>query len=445
MQGFLLACLLGGGSNRTDAYSLLYLRPVTIICLVAMLMVPTRWDFRPVRAPLLLLGALAALTLIQLVPLPPSVWLQLPARAHFAGAAIGLDGHQPWRPISLTPDLTLNSFLALFVPLAVLVGFAGIRSDQRALFIQLAICAAVASAVLGVAQFASGGLNLYARNSGDVPSGLFSNRNHQAAFLDCGLILIATWVRLPAHGLRPAFRLGIGGSAALLLLVVVIATGSRSGTLLALLACAYAAVTLAVGPARSATKRWRRLLPQVTIVAVVLGLAGIMMFAGRAVSFDRFTGFDPDAEQRIRALPTLFTMWRDFMPVGSGFGSFDPAFRMFEPDAMLHPAYFNHAHNDWLELGLSGGLPALVLLATFVVWAILRLVESFRAEPTGSALCARAGGLILLILGAASITDYPIRTPLLSAFLALGCALLGSARHDRDDAGEHGQGTPRLQ
>jgi O-antigen ligase len=442
LLAFLLTCLLGGGSNRTDVLSLLYLRPVTVVCLVAMLAVPTDWEFARVRTPLLLLGCLAALMLVQLVPLPPSIWLHLPARDQFAGAALGLDGQQPWRPISLTPDLTLNSLLALLVPLTALVGFAGIRPDQRSVLIQLAIGATVVSAVLGVAQFAGGGLNLYARNSGDVPSGVFSNRNHQAAFLDCGVVLIATWLRNPAERLHHRHvRQAIGAGLALLLFTVVIATGSRSGTLLALLACVYGAVTLA----RTSSGSGKPLLTRVVIVAVVLGFGGIMVFAGRAVSVDRLLGFDADAEQRIRAIPTLLTMWRELMPVGSGFGSFDPTFRVFEPDAMLHPAYFNHAHNDWLEFGLSGGLPALVLLAIFVVWVIVRAVGSFRTQVTGPVLRARAGIMILVILGGASVTDYPIRTPLMAALVALACAWLASSRREGDGPEESEQGEPRLQ
>ncbi len=36
---------------------------------------------------------------------------------------------------------------------------------------------------------------------------------------------------------------------------------------------------------------------------------------------------------------------------------------MHEPDALLRADYANHAHNDWLEVALTGGLPALLILA----------------------------------------------------------------------------------
>lgn len=117
-------------------------------------------------------------------------------------------------------------------------------------------------------------------------------------------------------------------------------------------------------------------------------------------------------------------MLRDFMPIGSGFGSFDPVFRMYEPDELLHPGYFNHAHNDWLELALTGGLPALLLLAAFILWAGWRLYSSFRTPASDPALRVRSGGLVLLVLAGASVSDYPLRTPILAALLALACAWL---------------------
>jgi O-antigen ligase len=423
LLAFLLVCLAGGGSNRADIASLLYLRPLNVIFLVGMLIVPTQWDFRCVRMPLMLLGLLALLILAQLVPLPPSLWASLPGRAPFTEAAIALGG-QPWRPISVTPDLTLSSLLALLVPLTVLVGFAGIRSDQRTALIPLTIGAAVLSAVLGIVQFAGGqgAANLYERAL-NVPNGFFANRNHHAAFLASALVLISTWLRSPAHARWQGRRYWVGGLTAFLLLAVVIATGSRSGTLLALLALGYTAAT-AVGTSSGTLSARKALLLRVALAVTALLLIGFMLLAGRAVSLNRLFGFDPAGEQRIQAFPTLITMLRDFMPIGSGFGSFDPVFRMYEPDELLHPGYFNHAHNDWLELALTGGLPALLLLATFILWAGWRLYSSFRTPASDPALRVRSGGLVLLVLAGASVSDYPLRTPILAALLALACAWL---------------------
>lgn len=386
-----------------------------------MLIIPAERNWRRVRAPLALLGLLAVTMLVQLIPLPPSIWNHLPGHAPLADALVALSGEQPWRPISLTPDLTINSLLSLLVPLTVLVGFAGIRPDQRLALVPMMIGVAVASAVLGIIQFPGGSespANLYSYSM-PVPNGWFANRNHHAAFLACALVLIATWVRFPARSHRHNLqRYAFAGLAALLLLAVVIATGSRTGTLLALVALVYAATVTSGGLSR------RNALALSAPVIAALVLVGIMLTTGRAVSLIRLFAFDPEAEQRVRAFPTLLVMFRDFMPVGSGFGSFDPVFRIYEPDTLLHSGYFNHAHDDWLELGITGGLPALIVLVLFALWVVARLLRSFRLPGSDIVRCARAGGVILLVLGAASISDYPLRTSLLAAFLALACAWL---------------------
>ena len=434
LVAFLGLCLVAGGSNRANVPQLLVLRPLTVITLFVMLVVPARRDFEVVRAPLVLLGLLAATIAVQLIPLPPFLWTRLPGHAPFTGAGIALGGIQPWRPISLTPDLTLNSLLALLVPATVLVGFAGLCPDQRTALVPLAIGAAATSAVLGILQFAGGGgvFLLYSVNWLGTPDGWFANRNHQAAFLVCGLALTAAWLRFPERSSAGARRRWwAAGPLALLLFSTVIASGSRSGTLLALVVLAHAAASLLRGSARrqlGARAARGTVAMRVAVVAVVPVVGGIMLFAGRAVALDRLFGFDAGQEERVQAYPTLFAMWRDFAWTGSGFGSFDPLFRMYEPDAMLKPTNFNHAHNDWLELGLTGGMPALVVLALFVGWAGLRMTRCWRVpHATATVLSARGAGIALLVLGAASMSDYPLRTPLMAALMALSCAWLAGS------------------
>ena len=56
---FWLVCALGGGSSRADTPALLLLRPATVACLFVFLIATIPSDWRVVRGPLLLLGALA--------------------------------------------------------------------------------------------------------------------------------------------------------------------------------------------------------------------------------------------------------------------------------------------------------------------------------------------------------------------------------------------------
>ena len=68
LVGFLILCLLGGGAARPDVLSLLYLRPLAIICLVALLVSPGKWEMDRFRFLFVLLGLFAVTMIVQLIP-----------------------------------------------------------------------------------------------------------------------------------------------------------------------------------------------------------------------------------------------------------------------------------------------------------------------------------------------------------------------------------------
>ncbi|MFI2901517.1 O-antigen ligase family protein, partial [Klebsiella aerogenes] len=89
---------------------------------------------------------------------------------------------------------------------------------------------------------------------------------------------------------------------------------------------------------------------------------------------------DAGADVRVHALPSVLAMIRIYFPAGSGFGGFDTIFRVHEPYALLKPTYFNHAHNDWLEILLDGGLPAALLLVVALGWWLRASIRVWRAS-----------------------------------------------------------------
>src|SRR3546814_13881846 len=65
-----------------------------------------------------------------------------------------------------------------------------------------------------------------------------------------------------------------------------------------------------------------------------------------------------------------------YWTAGSGFGSFAGAYKMFEPDNLLQEADFNHAHNDWAEVIITGGLPFALILAAAILWFVRTFAAS---------------------------------------------------------------------
>lgn len=426
--GFLTLCLLGGGSNRATVLSLLYLRPAAIAYIAALLVIGRPFTWSTVRMPLLLLCGVIVLALLQLVPLPPAWWAALPLRETLARSAAATGIAPVWRPMTLSPDLTVNALLAAVIPLAMLLGLASLTERQLRRLVLTLIVATFASAILGMVQFAGGANSpayLYAQHLEALPDGFFANRNHQAVFMSIGIVLLSVWPRcLNAHRLSGRTVLLVTAIGTMLLLAVAVATGSRSGTILAVGATLYTLATTS-GAGQIARGRHARWLRIAVLLAPLLITVALVVF-GRAVALDRLTGLSLDTEQRFKSMPVMLDMARSLYPLGSGLGTFDPAYRMVEPDALLHLSYFNHAHNDWLEALLTGGIPMILLIASFVLWWGVRMVGAVRRSPGGSGAIARAAALAILLLGLASITDYPLRTPLMGTILAILAGMLAT-------------------
>jgi len=434
--GFLVACFLFGGSSRPDNVLLLPLRAISLLCLLALLLLPGKLDFRAVRMPLLFLGAFAASMLIQLIPLPPSWWTALPGRDLYTVDAVR-DVVWAWHPITLSPDRTWNSLIATLTPLIVLVGYAGLRNEQRASLVTVLLYFAGGTILLGAAQLAAGpnsAFFYYTGRSEGLPTGFLANRNHQAALLVCVLPILRLWVLMPARSASFARYRGIAAlGIAAMLIPFILLTGSRMGTALILIGL------IGAWAVRPVALEWKgegraRLWGALAAVVLIAGVAALFVMQGRALSLDRLAVVGTADDPRVKFMPIVIDMARLFFPAGSGFGSFDLVFRGFEPNQDLRPTYFNNAHNDLAELALTGGLLAIAVLLAFVLWCGRQIPRVFRrrgAPANFSTYLARAGLFIILIFFLASLVDYPLRAPAISAVFAIAAcwvAAHGAAR-----------------
>ena len=441
---FALVLAFAGGASRFDEDQQAIVRMAAICVLLISL-----WslDLAPLlRQPALLLAGLAAylLLLLQLIPLPPALWAGLPGRGPYAAIAAEA-GAVGWRPLSLTPDLTLNALYALLPATAAAVAALYLDTRQRIWLARGVVAIAALSAVIGLIQTAAGegALRLYRITSDDAPVGLLANRNHQAALLSCALPFVGAVLgakRRDAGDPRPALVLALG--VATVLILAIISTGSRMGLGTCLLG--------SLGGVAAYKRAGRRLLPSRPALrlalasAVLLMLGAVTLAAARSGALERLAHTTRANETRAAMVEPLLTTTRAFLPFGSGFGSFDSVFRRFEPNSLLSTIYMNQAHNEPLQLAIEGGLPALLLLAGFLVWWGRSVPRALSSKASASARSLAIGWTAAtVILMVSSLVDYPLRTPLLSALFAVACveiARLGNRPPDHRRAGEAGRG-----
>lgn len=393
----------------------------------------------PYRLPLAFIGACFFLVGAQLVPLPPAVWTALPGHAIYREAAGAAGIAQPWRPISVAPDLTWAALVGLITPLATIIALAVITREQSKVIIPALLCAAIAAVILGLGQVGGGEdgpLRYYAVNSPDAPVGFFANRNHFAFFLAMMVPLLAVWARgggerrtsPAAHArmtlkLRPALAIaGLG-----LLVPMILLSGSRAAMVMAGALLAPAIILFLDG--RKVSFNRRTGIYALVGVALVTAAVAATILASRATAVARLIEEDPTADLRANYVRPTIEAIQSFFPFGSGFGTFDPVFRRFEPYAILTRKYVNHAHNELLEFPLEGGVFAIALMILLVGWWAYTSWRVWfgRGEARGDDL-AKVGSLIAGTLMVASLGDYPLRTPFMAALFTVAIVWMMGGR-----------------
>lgn len=368
----------------------------------------TRW-----AAALIALAVLVPL--ISLFPLPPGLWSSLPGRSGTI-EVLGLIGEPlGWRALTLDSEASWRSSLTLIPAVALFVATLNLSGAEHVRLAAITVAFAALTAVVSAAQVASAGewaiLETAHRAHG---TGLFSNRNHQAAFLIVAMLLAGALARIGRSGPLRISRL-VATVAILVLGAGVLATSSRAGALMLLMALPAALLGA--------------LIPKLGVRPVVLAVAGIVLVsaiaalspAGELVQ-SRFGAASDDLRLRFwKDIPVaIATYW----PWGSGLGTFPTVFQAFEQLDLVGPGFVNNAHNDYLELAVEGGLP--VLLAMLAGLALLvaggsNLVRS--SNRRGKILASAAWAAVLLLL-LHSIVDYPLRMLSLSGLFGMLAGML---------------------
>lgn len=425
LVGFLCILWLAGGASRADALGQVVVRGVSAGVLMAAALFSPKLSLSSVRPVAILLVCTLALPLMQLVPLPPEWWSGLPGRDMLLEAARLSGSPQPWRPLAIVPGATFNAAASLLVPVAVFVLVLQAGEIGRRWAMPTIVGLITASMVLGLLQFAGAGLNNpFINDSVGQVSGPMANRNHFALMLAIGCLLCPAWAFFGRR--RASWRAPAALGLVLIFVLTIIATGSRAGLLLGVVAICLGLFLARDGIRRELKHRPSWVLPAFTVGAVGMIVITILLTvnAERAVAIDRVFSVEIGQDMRHRAMPTIFEMIRTYSPVGTGFGSFDPVFRIYEPFALLKLTYFNHAHNDWLEVIVDGGLLGLVLLLASVIWWGWATIAAWRAGRNEDAQLARVGSGILLLIMVASLVDYPARTPIIMALLIMAATWL---------------------
>lgn len=422
---YLFACLiLGGSAQGIWENMILQLAGVGIIAWAAM--DRSNEPLAPAARQLLLLGILAITVIaLQLIPLPASVWTHLGPRQAIAEGFRVLGVALPPQPLSLAPASGLDALLGIIPPLAIFAAMVRSRAYRPQWLAIALIAGTITGIALGALQVASSGAiqspwYLYEETSTGRGVGFFANADHMATLLIIAIPFLAAIIAAArtASMQRYSAVVAIVIGAALLVLVGLALNGSLAGYGLAL--PVIAASLLVILPPAS------RLRPWIVVLSALLMIGAVSALETTAIGSGSIGAHASNAvESRSQLLSTTSKAAADFMPFGSGFGSFRSVYHLYEQPQQVTEIYVVHAHNDYVELALELGVAGIILTLLFLAWWAAAVWRTSRTEAGPFARAAAIASAAVLIH---SFADFPLRTAAIAACFGMCMALLADSR-----------------
>lgn len=433
---FLVFCLLLGGSAQAIVGNLaLRLSAIALLAWACLSPAVAESSPRGQRSLSVIIWLTFALLLLQLIPLPPTLWTALPGRTFVADGLALLRQPLPWMSWSLAPYDTFAAILTLLVPSAVLVAMLRARAFSPALLVGALLAGTLAGSLLGIVQVGGGERwYLYQHSAFNAAAGFFANSNHMATLLLVSIPFLAALAmersNLTADRGQRASVFAVALAVGAVLLIAILFNGSFA---ILLLGIPVALATL-IMIAKSGGRR-RFLLARATM----LGLGALAAIALVGAAMTGLRGNRESYDTRVEIWSTTIKALDQVGLAGSGVGSFPGYYRRFEDPARVTSTYVNHAHNDYLEIAVEAGPPGVMLLVAFLTWWLSTSVRIWRDPESG--LHARAATIATATILLHSLVDYPLRTAAIDAVMAM-CLALMLLRQARPLASEPNQLRP---
>jgi len=277
-------------------------------------------------------------------------------------------------------------------------------------------------------------------------TGTFVNRNHLAGYLEMTLaigigLMMATSTSAERinswrHRVRGLIKLLLSPKLVLrlvlaMMVIALVLTRSRMGNtaffssmmvagLISLMTFRIQSGSIRDMFSRRETRATVILLS--SLMVIDLFIVGTWFGVEKVVARIERSSVRHDADRVEVTLNTL-KLWQDYRLVGAGGGSFHAVYPRYRPDSI--GAYYDHAHEDYLEIAADTGIIGLGLLGLMVLISFVVALSALyrRRDPLmrGMAFASLMGIIALLIH---STVDFNLQIPANSAtfmvILALG-------------------------
>lgn len=420
----LAACWALGGvtvdSSRADEFLQMLALPVLCWSGWRLTVVPMT---RTLALALACAAAIVLLPLWQLLPLPQVFGMGGSGRAlvvaDLEAASVATAGVHA----SLWPYATEQALWSLVPALALFLGALTLAGPLRRRLLQLVLTLSLASAAFAFFQLSlpDGSPLLLYTSWGRNFGGLFVNPNHQGSALAIGAVIASALfiegrhIAMDDDGPQRYWLYAF--LAAACLAMVPLANGSAA---VLLVMAGLVAVLVLLGAFGGQRSRGRSGILRLGALGLVIAITLASALAWKQVDVDR----------RDIANQTV-AVGGQYAPLGAGVGSFVPVFAQSQDPRQARSERINHAHNEYVQWWLEGGVPALLVLGlvlgffTWAGWEVLNRSQSRRLR----AIAAPAWASLLILL-VHSLVDFPMRTTALMSTAGLLAGVLAASLVD---------------
>ena len=410
----LIISVLGGGGRGGLGDMLAQLLAIVLLLFVYWLQAHAQVSWRAPPRVCWLPALALLLPVLQLLPIPAALWAMGSARTELAAQMLAA-GVMPIHVISLNPTATEQALWSLLPGTALFLCTLGLSRKNQVILLAVIVALAALNVFMGMAQLADGNdspLRLYTPTNRDQAVGFYANRNHFAGLLAMALPLAfaaTSWaVTEQLGGRRLSPLVIIAGSILIVLLMLGIAMSrSRAGMLLGMVAV-LGSLPLAMSLRRR--RGMKRILAAILAIAVMISVQFALLGILQRLEVD------PLADGRWKYATVTLAASADYAPLGSGLGTFQQAYQPYEAKDTPGRYVINHAHDDYLELWLEGGVPALILMSLGLAawarrgWQLLQRSEESGSEAALAIMLTRVAWLSATLALLHSALDFSLRT-----------------------------------
>ena len=381
-------------SNRPWAWSIMELYVFVLAIIWLILFAIGRTD--PTKAflkakPVILLFALWILfVFIQFTPMPFH-WVEFfSSKAAFLYQSVPGINHD-YIPISVDPHATKIAWqksiaYVLFFSLTLLLVD---RRNRIKILCLVIIFSGFAQAIYGSIMSLSGleyGFFIEKEVNRGVATGTFINRNHLANFLVMSLAVGIGWMiskTEPSQGekskkqrLRAIIHWVLSGKISMRLVLAAMVVGlilthSRMGN-----SAFFLSLMFAGGLMWHFSKGNKLNILALFVSLIIIDLIIMGNWFGIDKVADRIQQTTVATESRSDVFEYAWMLWLDYFWVGCGLETFYTTFPAYRGGDVV--GYFDHAHNDYLELLGDVGIVGFFLLSSVVIWSFLIGIQAMK-------------------------------------------------------------------